>query len=313
MFKVGDKVRFLREPISGIVTRIIDHNLVAVTDENGFEIPVSIRELVPISKDEQKHFQNSDSAEFEKEIIATLSHQGIFIAFIQEEKLKNLYNLFFINSSDFDLLLSYSHHTDTELIGQCALILQKQSFQKLGTFNIQDFEKWPKLNFQVLFHRNDKFNALNPFIRSIKIKGANFFGRLEQVPLMEKKGHLWQLDEQGQGAHFEIGDKLNPVKKNNFDQFIPENEVDLHIEALRTDANKMNVEDIFSYQLSYFHKCFEAALIHNYPKIIFIHGVGNGTLRNAIHKIISKHPHVKTFKDAQKEKFGYGATEIFFN
>jgi dsDNA-specific endonuclease/ATPase MutS2 len=48
------------------------------------------------------------------------------------------------------------------------------------------------------------------------------------------------------------------------------------------------------------------------PSIVFIHGTGNGTLKNELHKFISKHPQVKTFMDAHKEKFGYGATEIFF-
>jgi dsDNA-specific endonuclease/ATPase MutS2 len=64
------------------------------------------------------------------------------------------------------------------------------------------------------------------------------------------------------------------------------------------------------FQLAAFHKNLEGAIVHHFQNIIFIHGVGNGTLRNEIHKQLGKHPHVKTFKDARKEKFGYGATEV---
>jgi dsDNA-specific endonuclease/ATPase MutS2 len=45
-------------------------------------------------------------------------------------------------------------------------------------------------------------------------------------------------------------------------------------------------------------------------EIIFIHGVGNGTLRNELHKRLSGHKNVKYYEDAQKEKFGYGATKV---
>jgi dsDNA-specific endonuclease/ATPase MutS2 len=63
--------------------------------------------------------------------------------------------------------------------------------------------------------------------------------------------------------------------------------------------------------MSHFKKALDAAIVHNASSIIFIHGSGNGTLRNEIYKIISKHAQVKTFMDAHKERFGYGATEVY--
>ena len=57
---------------------------------------------------------------------------------------------------------------------------------------------------------------------------------------------------------------------------------------------------------------FEKAIGLNYAKITIIHGVGTNTLKQKIWKAVSGHPHVKTYYEAQKEKFGYGATEIVF-
>ena len=63
-------------------------------------------------------------------------------------------------------------------------------------------------------------------------------------------------------------------------------------------------------QLAHFHKALDAAIVHQLPEITFIHGTGNGTLRNELHKALSKSNKVQTFMDARKEKFGYGATKV---
>ena len=86
----------------------------------------------------------------------------------------------------------------------------------------------------------------------------------------------------------------------------------LQIEKVRDDYQFLNSSEILDIQMSHFRKSLDAAIVHKIPSIIFIHGSGNSTLRNEIHKTISKHAQVKTFMDAHKERFGYGATEVFF-
>ena len=44
--QLGDKVSFLNEDLDGTVTKIIDNKLVEVTTNDGFGIPVLIKELV---------------------------------------------------------------------------------------------------------------------------------------------------------------------------------------------------------------------------------------------------------------------------
>ena len=70
-------------------------------------------------------------------------------------------------------------------------------------------------------------------------------------------------------------------------------------------------EDILKVQMGFFEKNLENAVIGNERFITFIHGIGNGTLRHMIHKYLSQYPHIKYYEDAQKEKFGYGATKVF--
>jgi dsDNA-specific endonuclease/ATPase MutS2 len=70
----------------------------------------------------------------------------------------------------------------------------------------------------------------------------------------------------------------------------------------------MKTEDILAFQLQVFEQRLDEAIVAGASEVVFIHGVGNGVLRNEVQKRLSKHPHVEYFKDAKKEKFGYGAT-----
>lgn len=54
----------------------------------------------------------------------------------------------------------------------------------------------------------------------------------------------------------------------------------------------------------------DQAILAGLDEIIFVHGVGNGTLKTKIHKILSDSNSIKFYKDARKEKFGYGATLV---
>jgi len=100
----------------------------------------------------------------------------------------------------------------------------------------------------------------------------------------------------------------SPAEKTNIEK--PSNEIDLHIEKLRNDHQFLSSHEILGIQLEKFHQSLDAAVVHQLPEIIFIHGAGNGTLRHELHKILGRHQKVQTFMDAQKEKFGYGATKV---
>ena len=48
------------------------------------------------------------------------------------------------------------------------------------------------------------------------------------------------------------------------------------------------------------------------PSMIVIHGVGSGKLRDEIHEILRAKRKVKSFVNRYDPRYGYGATEIFF-
>ena len=88
--------------------------------------------------------------------------------------------------------------------------------------------------------------------------------------------------------------------------------VDLHIEKLVNDWKHLNNFEILTIQLKEFEKWYELALAHKQPSLIIIHGVGKGKLKEEIHDLLKTRKEVKYFVNQYDNRFGYGATEIFF-
>ena len=64
-----------------------------------------------------------------------------------------------------------------------------------------------------------------------------------------------------------------------------------------------------AYQLRYFQKELENAINGNFYKIVFIHGLGNGRLRQEILAILRNYPEL-IVQDGSFKKYGFGATEV---
>ena len=88
--------------------------------------------------------------------------------------------------------------------------------------------------------------------------------------------------------------------------------VDLHIEKLSDNWKNMSNFEILTLQLHEFEKWYELALAHHLPELIIIHGIGTGKLKDEIHEILKTRKEVKTFINQYDARFGYGATQIFF-
>ncbi|MEO6884115.1 MAG: Smr/MutS family protein [Bacteroidia bacterium] len=89
-------------------------------------------------------------------------------------------------------------------------------------------------------------------------------------------------------------------------------EIDLHIEELVDSSKGMTNAQIIVIQLSHVQKKLNEAMCSNIRKIIFIHGVGTGRLKQEILQILSAYDGI-TFYDAPYKHYGYGATEVIIH
>jgi len=88
--------------------------------------------------------------------------------------------------------------------------------------------------------------------------------------------------------------------------------VDLHIEKLSDNWKNMSNFEMLTLQLHEFEKWYDLAVAHHQPELIVIHGIGAGKLKDEIHDILKTKKEVKTFINQYDPRFGYGATEIYF-
>lgn len=100
------------------------------------------------------------------------------------------------------------------------------------------------------------------------------------------------------------------VKVKPKDRNAPPMEVDLHIEKLVNSYRGMSNFDILSIQLETAKKQIEFAVNKRIPKIVFIHGVGEGVLKAELDYLLGRYDNLK-FYDANFQKYGLGATEVY--
>lgn len=86
-------------------------------------------------------------------------------------------------------------------------------------------------------------------------------------------------------------------------------EIDLHIEELLESHIGLSNAEILLRQMSEFRSFYKRAQEKGIAKLIVIHGVGEGVLKNEIRTFLSKKENVEFF-DASYLDYGKGATEI---
>ncbi|MEM8929278.1 MAG: Smr/MutS family protein [Bacteroidota bacterium] len=95
------------------------------------------------------------------------------------------------------------------------------------------------------------------------------------------------------------------VKERN----MPKMEVDLHIHQLTKSTKGMTNFDMLNLQLDTAKRQLEFAIGKRIQRVVFIHGVGEGVLKEELKYLFKKYP--VDFYDAEYQKYGLGATEVY--
>ncbi len=179
----------------------------------------------------------------------------------------------------------------------------------------------PSFAFDFSLSMPDKKKAPH-FEASLKLKPKQVFKRIEEMKENNEPTLSYQLfteyPDKTEEPYFELGSlaakgfKIYEASKAR--QHLPpaRSVVDLHIEKLSNNWEQMTNFEMLTLQLDEFQKWFDLAIAHHQLSLIVIHGVGTGKLKDEIHDILKTKREVKTFINQYDPRFGYGATEIFF-
>lgn len=87
-------------------------------------------------------------------------------------------------------------------------------------------------------------------------------------------------------------------------------EVDLHIDELIDTTAGLSAADMLNLQIDEFRRVMDSNLKNKGKRIVFIHGKGEGVLRNALMKELKHRYKSCRVSDASFQEYGYGATLV---
>ncbi|MCX2741536.1 Smr/MutS family protein [Pontibacter anaerobius] len=312
---VGDRVRLMSGREEGIITRLLDNNLVEVAIDNDFTIPVARREVVVIAAEEQKYMRQDETtiqpSKRKEPAAPVLAAQGVYLALVHQSE--ELLAVTMVNNSDYDVLFTSGEEREKNYRGLQNDKLAPKATRVITHYHLKEFEKWPNLLIQFIQHRNGSPTIFEPVVKRVQFKASSFYKSKRTAPVLNKEAYLFQLDQKPVSVNPDkIKEQLEEAAQNHetYKLTAPEHEVDLHIEKLVDDHSGMSNSAIIKTQLERFQDALDRAMATNMHEIVFIHGAGNGVLRKELQKILSRTPGIKFFEDARKEKFGYGATLV---
>jgi hypothetical protein len=87
-------------------------------------------------------------------------------------------------------------------------------------------------------------------------------------------------------------------------------EVDLHIEELHDRPMQLSNSEILRKQVDHCRAQVQRARRESIPRVIIIHGVGEGVLKSAIRDMLDREHGELLYFDAPMREYGRGATEV---
>ena len=180
------------------------------------------------------------------------------------------------------------------------LRLDGVKFFKLNTFTDNGFNVSAEELKNQLFGGNARPKEERKAVQPARHDNAAVLNDLAPEAVNPERGKLVKRYEPAQSKSRQV----KQVLKN--DKII----VDLHADQLLETTAGMSSGNILDYQLDVFRRVLDRYKTNKGQKIIFIHGKGEGVLRQAIiHELNYKYKHFQ-YQDASFQEYGYGATQV---
>ncbi|MGB8190631.1 MAG: Smr/MutS family protein [Chitinophagaceae bacterium] len=340
-FQIGDKVLVLHSNEEGEVVDIINNKMVMV-DVRGVKFPAYIDQLdFPYFKrfsekklfpDKKKSKSFIDDLKKDKaspvQQVAPIAIGGTWLLFLPEFDMDE-FGDDVVSSLKVHLVnhTTHGYHFTYRLnfFGKPSFELTNQvyAFKDFYLHDVPfgDMNDSPVFSFEFTLISPDKTKASH-YEASVKIKPKQLFNKIEEVKQRGEAtfSYLLFAEYPNRGIEEDIvvntpvtaGYKLYEASQARQHLEPAKHEVDLHIERLAHDWEHMTPVEKLGLQLQTFEKYLDLAIAHHLNSMIVIHGIGTGRLRDEIHEILRYKRSVKTFVNQYDPRYGYGATEVYF-
>ena len=344
---IGDEVRYLNDVGGGRVVAVISKDQVMVLDSSGFEIPAMTNELVvigpirkniatPEKKDDLLHEALIAETDFypKGSLIPGRNEPKFYLAFVsQTAKYIETDNVevYLINECNYNVfyhvMKSDAFHSEELKVG----LLGANSKVLVAVFDKEKIFSLSAFILQLIFYKKDKYAVIKPWENYVRIdqigieresmfrKNIFFDNPALILPISDrvvKEELTTQIEDtfsENQGVLKEklrTDIEIHPVSKTK-----PESmrEIDLHIHNLIDSTTGLTPKEMLDIQMTHFHIELNRAIKDHVKRIVFIHGLGNGTLKNELRSVLEQEYGKYTYHDASFKEYGFGATLVILN
>ena len=348
--QVGDTIKFLNTIGGGKVKGFQNKNVVIVEDEHGFDFPVLISECIVVRDAENKRLENikveEEKADSKSETNApqieeidddapeeTLTGEKITACLVYlPTNIKTLstttFECFFVNDSNYYLFVNYMSRTNNSWKSRYNGLIEPNTKLFLEEFDKSDLNDLEQVCVQyVAFKHNKQYRLKSPvsvefridtvkFYKLHSFKENDYFNDDAQVYYITRKDiperEMLISNEDIQRA---IREKDAPTRRPRIQKIAKKKqddilEIDLHINQLLDTTAGMSNKEMLDYQMSKFNQVMEENKNNKQKKIVFIHGKGDGVLKQEIYKAIKRNYKKADCQDASFQEYGYGATMV---
>lgn len=329
-FQVGDKVSFINEALDGVVSKIINKDTVEITTNDGFGIPVLIEELVKTggAKSGDNKESKQSSVQVAESVIPSRANleKKPYLCFSKEDKVVNLFILNNTPHSNYYTLRIFKG-------GEWVLIysgkVNKNSYVFVSAYEDRELESFQKVLIDSLNVEFSIKEKLLPKSVEVKIKTTKFYKESSyvQIPILEKNALLIDVsgikdvnqdERQELKKSVESMATIKPLKGPKIIGKVDlkqdkrsrsRGEIDLHIEKLGVNHKGKSNGEIVQLQVGAAKRFIDKAMLAGKREVVLVHGVGNGTLKLEVHKLLKSYYGIR-YEQADARNYGEGATLV---
>ncbi len=346
--KIGDKVRFLSEVGGGIVKGFQGKDIALVEDEDGFEIPMLVKECVVIQTDDyniplktgkkQGAPEVEEEPEEEEKPITYRAPEikgndvlNVYLAYVPQDVKAisaTAFDAYLVNDSNYFIDYLYLSAEGKSWTLRSRGTVAPNMKQHLEEFDKSALNGMEHVAVQLLAYKDDRtFLLKNAVSMELRVDTVKFYKlhTFQQTDFFAEPALMYDVvrDDESVKQVFVSADDIREalLQKTVPDQpKVPKKhqpkvkndivEVDLHIHELLDDTNGMSNSEILNYQLDVFHKTLNEYKNKKGQRIVFIHGKGDGVLRRAILDELKRKYKNYSSQDASFREYGFGATMV---
>ena len=350
MVKVGDRVRYLNAVGGGVVVRIAKDIAYVDEDgfetpvlarecvviepaepaKKAASVPASrVVEVAPVESFARETADDDDAPAVEERPEG--ERLNITLAYVPDES-KHLnttrFSSYLVNDSNYYLYFTYLSRDDEGWRTRYAGVVEPNIQVLLEEFGQDEVNSLERICIQYIAFKKDKHFALkSPVAVEYRLDTTKFFKLYTFRESLYFDEPSWCVDlvkndMPVRPVVFDAADLERAMKmKKSADAPVRKPvtrhaekpgiiEVDLHASALLDTTAGLSNSDILNYQLGKVRETLDQYRHARGRKIVFIHGKGEGVLRNALLKEIRDKYKNCTCQDASFREYGFGATMV---